>query len=250
MQNLNRKTLIIIGVLAAVLVIGISLFLAKDMLWPAPVEAMTGEPVDVALNFYEPWLAAALSTSTDPYKEELQKSQVLSVELRKKLSKAKNDEVDPVLCNTVAPLEVAARLVSQQENGAAQVLVLSRDKNQTGQSIIDLLQLNDGWYINDITCSPGEFGPEREFSFDMEGFLLKSVPAPFNSQNWHLVFEQNGEAGHVVPLFFTPETVCIARDKKEAVCDPSTFEEASKAHIQGQMTETGVTVKRLEQLKK
>lgn len=251
LKQINKKTLIISAAALVVFIIAVGLFLSKDYLWPKPAQPVVGEPVDVVLEFYEPWLLAAQSTTTDPYKEGYAKSLLLSPELRNKVAKGKgrvDTEVDPVLCNTFAPLQLSTRLVSQLE-GQAQVLVLSRDTVQTGQAVVDLIQEGEGWYINDITCSPGEFGPEREFSFDTEGFLLKSVVAPLNPAYWHLVFEQRGVAGYAAPLFFGPDSTCISTDKKETVCNPSTFVEPSRAHVKGQMTELGVEVKRVELLK-
>lgn len=252
MYRFNRKTLSIAGAaVVGLLVLGTGLFLAKDYLWPAPHQAVVGEPVDIVLDFYDPWLTAAQSTTTDPYKEGLAKASILSKELRKKLAGAKgrsDTEPDPVLCNVILPLEISARPVSQID-GIAQVLVLSRTEGQEGQALVYLTQEGEGWYIADIVCSPGEFGPEREFSFDTEGFLLKSVPAPYDSQYWHLVFEERGEPGHAAPLFFDAQSTCVALDKSEAVCDPSTFVEPSKAYVRGQMTETGVQVQRIELLK-
>lgn len=249
MKYLNRRNLITGGAaLVVLLVVAAGVFFAKDYFWPAPQEVAVGEPVDVVLDFYEPWLAAAQATTTNPYKEGFAKSPILSKELRKHIQASRGTlgiDLDPVLCQTRIPTQISARLISKIES-QAQVLVVSREKKVTEQAIIDLVQLGEGWYIDNITCSPGEFGPEREFSFDMEGFLLKSVAPPLNPQFWHLVFVQNDVPGHVVPLFFSPESTCIAVGGAQTVCDPSTFMEPSKAHVQGEMTETGVKVKRLQ----
>jgi hypothetical protein len=107
-----------------------------------------------------------------------------------------------------------------------------------------LIGKNGGWYIDNIQCSFGEFAEEKEFSFEKEGFLLKnSVPSPYNSKNWHLVFAENGQDGHVVPLFFDSESQCTDLDGNKSVCKPDQFTETTGVFIRGQMTERGVSVK-------
>jgi hypothetical protein len=248
MHTINRRTLIIAGIaVAAVVIIGVGVFLAREALWPSPQEVAFGKPVDIVLDFYTPWLAAVHATTTDPYTEGLAKSPILSKELRKRIQNEKGQadgSLDPVLCQTNIPMQISARPISQID-GKAQVLVVSRDKGQTAQAIIDLIALNEGWYIDNITCSPGEFGPEREFSFDREGHLLKTVPPPLNPEYWHIVFVENNMPGHVAPLFFSTESVCTTLKGDSGACDPSIFVPASKAHVQGEMTETGINVKRL-----
>jgi hypothetical protein len=101
------------------------------------------------------------------------------------------------------------------------------------------------WLITDIRCAQGESGPEREFSFDREGHLLKSVPPPLNPDYWHLVFEENGINGHTAPLFFDESSTCVALDGTEATCNTDNFVDATKALVQGEMTESGVEVKRV-----
>jgi hypothetical protein len=159
---------------------------------------------DTVGNFYVQWLKAVQEPTADPDKITLAKSPILSKALKDRLVGALklNADPDPVLCQTVTPENIAFRNVYEDE-GEAQMLVTSRDKEVTEQALVTLIRYNDGWYIDDIECSLGEFAPEREFSFEREGHLLKgSVPPPFDSKNWHLVFEENGIPGHVVPLFF------------------------------------------------
>jgi hypothetical protein len=62
---------------------------------------------------------------------------------------------------------------------------------------------------------------------------------------WHLVYEQQGQSGYTVPLFFDEESTCIDLDGGEVVCKPDSFQEASHVFAQGQMLEAGLTVKRL-----
>ncbi len=207
--------------------------------------------VDTARGFYDEWLLALKEPETaEPNIKTLAKSPILSKELRDKIKKAqKNEEVDPVLCQTTVPEEISMRRVYLSEE-EVQMLVTSKDTNVTEQALVVLKSLNEGWYINDIRCSLGEFAPEREFSFEKEGFLLKdSVPAPYDSKNWHLVFEQDGQMGHVVPLLFDGESECTSLDGTKSTCDTSTFAEALKVVVKSQMTERGAEVKYLEFVK-
>lgn len=211
-------------------------------------EVSAADPVDIALDFYSPWLEAAKSTSTNPYTLGLASEKILSEQLRVRLigseSRAETD-IDPVLCQTTFPERVNGRVVSAQER-EVRVLIVAKEKTLTAQSVFVLKKQNDGWYIEDILCSPGEFELPREFSFEKEGHLLKSVPPPLNPEYWHLVSEENGEPGHAVPLFFTTESSCVAMDTTVEVCAPDAFRDATKVHVYGQMTERGVEVARLQ----
>ena len=209
------------------------------------------DAVDTAGEFYHQWLEAVqIPETANPDLKTLAKTPFLSKTLRDKIKIAQkdSDETDPVLCQTTTPEDISMRrvLIGEEE---AQIVVTSKDKNVTNQAFVTLNKLGDGWYINDISCSLGEFAPEREFSFEREGFLLKSsIPSPYNSNNWHLVFEENGEQGHVVPLFFDEESQCTI-DKNKSVCSPDQFTEAIKVFTRGQMSERGVSVKQLEIVK-
>lgn len=221
--------LIVIGIIIAVNILG-------------KQEVSMDEPVDVVADFYQPWLEAVQSTSTNPYQAGLAKWPFLGKELRAKISDARDVEgvLDPVLCQTVIPSDISMRIVSETSR-KSEILVTARQSPSTEQALVTVLPLNGGWYISDIRCAPGEFSPEREFSFDKEGKLQKNVSAPLNLEYWHLVFEDNGTSGKYVPLFFGPESVCNG-----GVCSPDTFVEMSDARVQGEMTELGVSVKRLE----
>lgn len=210
----------------------------------------TDKTADIVLDFYMKWLQAKESTSTDPYQLELHTSSILSPELRDTLSTLQSDfknDIDPVLCQkaTTSPLRLTARPIYTLAE-KAQVLVLA--KKLEAQAIVTLLKQNDGWYIDDISCSAGEFAPEREFSFEQDGYLLKKVPAPLDSNYWHLVFEQNGQTGNAVPLYFDPASVCTSLDTIQSTCDQNTFTDAQHVFVQGQMTETGVQLRTLKML--
>jgi hypothetical protein len=204
--------------------------------------------VDIVHDLYGPWLKAAQSTTTNPYQEGLGKSPFLSKELRERLEVPQGG-LDPVLCQTVIPAKISMRTVYEGADKTEILVTAKKPATSTEQAIFTLLPLDGGWYINSIRCSPGEFAPDSEFSFDREGQLMKKVSPPLDPQYWHLVFEEDGQTGHYAPLFFSTGSMCHALDGSTAVCNPDTFIEASKAHVQGQMTEKGVEVKRIELMK-
>lgn len=241
----NRK-IIAIGALAALIIIAAGAAIWYVLNVTGKQEVSTDDPVDVVGDFYDAWLLAAQSTSTNPYDAGLAKSRILSKELRKEIAAAHRAGTmpDPVLCQTVLPTDVGIRTVFNSPE-ETQVLVTARKSTSTEQAIVTLRSLEEGWYINSIKCSPGEFAPEREFTFDRDGVLLKNVPAPLDPQKWHLLFEENGEPNHYVPLFFAATTMCQPLKGAESACAPDTFAENAKVHIQGDMTELGVEVKRL-----
>lgn len=245
-MRMNKRILIIGGILVLIVVVALAWSFGGG---GSDQEVSDKAPVDVVLDFYDPWLSAAQSTSTDPYQEGLAKAPILSEALRDRLADSEGneeDDLDPVLCQSVPPPQIAARPVFERED-KAQVLVTSRQEGMTGQAVITLLRLGSGWYIDDIECSAGEFAPEQgEFSFEREGFLLKSVPEPLDSRYWHLIFEENGEPGHFVPLLFDEESMCEAADGTQSVCNPDQFTDAEPAFVQGDMTELGLEVKRLK----
>lgn len=252
---MSRKKIIIGGliVLGVLILSAILLFTklvhqdgANDVLRNQAVS--TGAPIDVAMDFYNPWLMARQSTTTNPYAEGLATKTILSESLRARLiesEKRGETDIDPVLCQTTVPERVTGRVVSEQES-EARILIMARDKTLTAQSVFTLKKHNDGWFIENIECFAGEFAPDREFTFEKEGFLLKSVPPPYNPENWHLVFEDNGELGHVVPLFLTSSSSCTGTDESTMTCSFDQFKEAKKVRIHGNMTEIGVDIARLE----
>lgn len=245
---LNRRTLIIGGAAAAVIVIAIGAYVVWDN-YGRPQMVSTREPIDVVQDFYTPWLDAALSTTTTPYREGLAQAPILSREVRNYIKDAQaKGLIDPVLCQTTLPADIALRMVSST-TAQAEVLVTARKSTSTEQAIVTLRALSGGWYINAIKCSPGEFGPQREFSFDQEGYLLKSVPATLDPKYWYIVFEQDGEKGHYAPLLLNASSTCRDFAGTTAPCNAANFMEATKVHVQGQMTELGVQVTRIELVK-
>jgi hypothetical protein len=203
----------------------------------------TEEPVDIVHDFYKLWLTAAQSTTTDPYQEGLADWPFLGEALRAKvLSAHAAGAVDPVLCQSSVPAEIAQRRLAETETWR-EFLVTARKSTSTEQAIVRLVPLDGGWYVDDIQCSAGEFAPEAEFSFDREGQLVKD-----SSGNWRLLFVEDGEPGHVAPLIFGAQSACRGQDGAAATCDASLAEHAT-AHVRGHMTEMGVEVAQLELVK-
>jgi len=254
-MDTRKKMLGAIGLgVLVILIIGIGVYVKVfrgDTAVPeevAPQEVTTGAPVDIALDYFESWLEAARSTST-PYDSGLTAQPFLSPALKTKLEEGRlrdAGEIDPVLCQTTLPERISARVV-HESGDVAQVLVLAKGKPE--QTVFSMKRQGEGWYIDDIVCSYGESTPPREFTFDREGYLLKSVPPPLDPQYWHIVFEENEERGHYSPLLFSDKSNCVALDGSNGTCAPDTFVEATKVHIAGQMTESGIDVVRLEIVK-
>ncbi|MAZ29842.1 hypothetical protein CL655_01000 [bacterium] len=202
------------------------------------------DPIDVVLDFYNPWLDARLSTTTNPYDAGLAESSVLGTAAQLYLADNRESEVEPVLCQTVLPERVGAKPLFQQDF-SAQVQVLSRGlpEKSPNYAVVSLTAVDGEWQISEIMCQSGESAPEREFSFEQTGQLLKSVPAPYNSEYWHLVFLTPGQPAGVVPLFFSAESTCVSADEIETTCNPEQFAETTKVTVQGQMTEAGAEVR-------
>lgn len=214
-------------------------------------QVSTLDAVDTVGTFYDQWLTAIKEPGTaDPTRVALMKSPLLSKELRDRLAKESTLDAspDPVLCTTKTPEKLNTSRVFEEAD-KAQLLVMSREKNASEAAIVTLAK-DGGWYIDTIECTKGDIPPVREFAFEKEGNLLKgSIPKPFDPKNWHLVFEDNGVKGNVVPLFFDATSQCTSLDGKTAVCKPAEFKEVAKVFIQAQMTERGATVKNLKFIK-
>jgi hypothetical protein len=245
----NKTTLAI----AAALLVSVVLIAAvwstsrKEVVSPIEQVVANDTPINVTLDFYDLWLEAARSTSTNPYQSGLAKSDILSESLRTSLGSfegSESDQVDPVYCQIAVPEKIITKSLYEMTD-KAQVLVFPKDTTLTGRSVVTLNKINEGWYIDSIDCSNGEVAPEREYSFEKEGFLLKSVVVPLDSKYWHLVYEENGIMGHAVPLFFDAESMCGGVDNNTSVCDSDKFMETTKVSIKGHMTESGVEVRLL-----
>lgn len=205
------------------------------------------DPLDVTLDFFNTWLLAQQSTPDDGYTSPVLDSPMLSDAMRARLRATPSTEtIDQIHCQSTLPPRIGGRVLFTLPE-EAQIMILARglDERAAQQSIVTLRAVSGAWVITDIQCATGETAPVREFSFEREGFLLKNVPPPLNPEFWHLVFEENGVNGHTVPLSFTTESQCVGEEDVATICDPDKFIEPSKVFLQGNMTETGVTVVRI-----
>ena len=252
-----KKIVIIVGALA---LLGLVIFLVvqqassptTDQDDTSSTMTPTEDPLDVTLDFYNAWLEAELSTTTSPETADLLSHTTLSDPLRQTLRDSLTQEqlaVHPVLCQTSIPPRIGGKL-SYVLDQQAEVHILARglEERSARMAVVTLSAQAGKWVITGISCSNGETAPEREFAFDREGFLLKSVPPPLNAEYWHLVFEENGIMGHTAPLFFGATATCIAIDGSSATCDPDSFVEPTKVLVQGEITEAGVNVARVTAL--
>lgn len=239
----KQKIVLLVGGLILIVVLSFILGGDKKSL---EQQVSMGEPTDIVSDFYTQWITASKSEDTDPYKSGLSESSILSPELRGKIESIKKDSennLDPVLCQTTSDIDIATRRIFEKED-EVQILVTAKDKTLTGQAVITLLKYKEGWFINDITCSPGEFAEDREFTFNREGFLLKgSVENSLNPDLWYIIFEENGEAGHSAPFIFSSESKCLDKKGEEFICALYPFKDLAKVSIQGEMTERGIDVK-------
>lgn len=250
-MNRNKFLPIALGI-GVILVIGIIVWqvmggkgLSSDS-W----KGMEGSSVDVALNFYESWLSARNTEGGDPFAAGLLDYPQVSQDLKDHLTTfegklGEEGMEDPVLCQTEIPGGLRTIPVYQQDE-SAQLIIRSSSKEQLGQALVTMVAKNGLWQITEISCGNAEVGPQGEYSFDKAGFLLKQVPAPLDSKYWHLVFQEAGVLGHAVPLFIDDATICAQKDGNEVACDDNFLKETIPARVKGELTETGVQVKRIE----
>ncbi len=258
-MTITKKQYLVIGATALVLV-AITVFLVlqnngSDV--PANTTEETtstttptiGDPLDIASAYYDDWLAAIQSTSTDPFLAGLDKDNRLTTSTREYLEKTKEDKtktVDPVTCQKSIPKRIGAKLAFRLES-EAQYLMLARGADKTPeQAIVTLSAINGEWKISKIECTSGEIAPESEFSFENSGFILKGEQPPLNPTVWYLVFNENGKDGHTSPLHFSDKSLCLDTNGNRSVCTPDQFLNPSKAIVKGTMTEEGVDVEQIE----
>jgi hypothetical protein len=244
---MKNKIILAVGLLVLV-IIALVFFNSKDEAPDEkPVQIPTEDPLDFVLGFYDEWLTLYKTEGTDPYESELFKSAKISEAAREELKTLKADAAnDPVMCDSTAE-RFATRVLFKLDT-SAEIIMLPRgtDGPRQGQAIVTLGAVDGQWQISSIKCNNGDVAPEREYTFDYQGFLLKSVPPPYEAGKWHLVYAQEGVMGFVAPLFFNEESICIAVDGTESVCTPDNFSEATQVTIKGNMSETGAEVKRVQ----
>jgi len=247
---MNRNKFLPIALIVGIIVIvGIIIWqvMGGKGLLPEAWNGVEGDPVDVTLDFYESWLEARKNGPNEPFTAGMldyaQVSPDLKAHLKTFEGQLTDETEDPVLCQIGVPDGLRTKPVFKQDE-SAQMLVMS--KGATGQAVVSLEAKNGLWRISDISCGNGETGPQGEYSFEKSGFLLKQVPAPLDSNYWHLVFEEAGVLGHAVPLFIGDDSVCVQKDGTEVACNDDVLKETTPALVKGEMTETGVQVKRIE----
>ena len=177
----------------------------------------------------------------------------LSVELQSRLAQfdrsLTNTELDPVVCQTTPGENLRIRTIYELENEVQQ-LVLTKDSLEGRQAVVTLNRAGELWQITSIDCSFGEQAPDTgEFSFDNTGQLLKnSLPDNFDKQYWYIVYSQNDLKGLTAPLILGSESTCVDLSGVETSCSQESFFEAMPVKVQGQMSELGVEVHRVEQV--
>jgi hypothetical protein len=243
----------IVAILVVIAVIGIilafSIFSGGGTRTEEVVESAipVDDPIDVTTQYFDDWIAVRQGTTTDETIESLLASPRISDELRAKLTATQNDTPDPVLCQTEIPSRIGAKPLFTEDR-SAQVMMLARglELKSPFQSVVTLAAVDGQWQMTDIVCSQGDVAPIKDFDFEREGFLLKSVPPPLNPDFWHLVYEENGQMGRTVPLTINAESICVQPNGTESPCDESSFRDATKVFLRADMSEVGATVRRLE----
>ncbi len=207
------------------------------------------DPTDIVVDFYQTWLDTVQSTSTDPYQAGLTDNTLLSKALQKKLSQAHEaSDVDPVLCQIPTPRRFKVETAYEQPD-EIQMNVFSKGSETVSQSVVTIRQLDEGWYIDDISCiNESDPNTDREFTFEHEGVLSKDPAFVTDAAYWHIIYIQNIVPDRVVPLFFDTESTCIDQDKKESTCDQNQFTEMQHVIVRGNMTEAGLEVQQVETL--
>lgn len=209
---------------------------------------LAGDPLDTVNGFFNDWLNARTSTSSDPYALNLPSDTRLATSTKEYIQTAdRTSTKDPVLCLTQLPPRIGAKPVFKLADTAQYVVVARGVGGVTpDRAVVDLSIVDDVWLITKIECISGESAPEREFAFERTGYLLKHNEPPLDPNTWYVVFAENGEDGHIAPLHFSDQSICVDAGAAESVCDPNSFTNAIQATVKGGMSEAGVDVKRIE----
>lgn len=211
--------------------------------------APVGDPMDVTMELYGPWLDGLQSTSTTFNKTELLNRAPLTTDLRAELIAApvgSDSEVDPVICQAQLPERIGVKTIFVSDT-ESQVIVVPRGKRVPEQALVTLVAADGQWVISDIACSKGEVAPDVEYTFEREGHLLKqSLLPPLSSDQWHLIYTKDEVAGNAIPLLFDTGSMCVSLDGSEQVCNPDQLTEATAVVLQGAMQEAGVLVERMQ----
>lgn len=208
---------------------------------------MMGEPLDITLNFYSDWMGLLESEDRAMEMTELLNRTPLAADLKDRLAGSGVSENDMVVCHTFDRARIRPEVIYETDTTAQYIMQIPKSEIAEGYALVDLSGRDGSWQIDNITCAQGEVAPEQgEFTFDQEGSLLKdSIPAPYDSSSWHLVFQEDERIG-VVPLLFSEESQCITEGNDTVACDDNYLVEAKRVHVFGQMTEIGAEVVRIE----
>jgi len=247
-----KRFVILIIVLVLIVIAGVAWKFGGSTKDNSERNGVAGNPIDITLDFYNSWLEHRKTGSNLSSLDDVRNVGALSDELRDQLGEfdfsSTGTGLDPVLCQTTLPEGFRSKPILEEEN-MVQLLILSSERGTSNQAAVSLEMHNGLWEITHISCNTGEQAPEiGEFSFEKTGHLLKSsLPNTFNKDLWHLVFEEAGVPGHTAPLIFDENSTCVDANGSSNTCNPdSTFREATEVRIQGQLTESGVDVDRLE----
>ena len=249
------KKIIIAGI-ATLLLTGTAWYLIKHDIINLPTNKSAEnsktqtDPRKVTMDFYNQWLAAERSTTTDPYASNLLSQGVISPDLRSQIEQKhtamKPSDQDPVMCQTKNPKSLTAKEVYATTTDA-QILIYFRTVSERlpNQALATLHLVDGSWQIQKIECS-GEVAPISEFNFEQTGSLLKeSAVAPLDPKNIYLVYKDGDQPESTVRLIFNASSLCIAKDGSKKVCVTGQLAENTKALIQANMTEEGAVVKKL-----
>jgi hypothetical protein len=253
--NMKYNKYIVPAVIVLILVVIAIGFVLRDKITDnqsaSQERSSLARPQKELYSFYTQWIADSKSTTTTPYESGLLDSSFLNSEVKFQIERAhakyKEGDIDPVLCTPFRPKNVEMNVLSNKDGKAVIVVTPRGQKVKTEhQAIVGLTIVDSKWQITKIDCSLGEAGPVKDFDFEHTGSLLKDgIQAPYNNQNWHLIYEQEAEPGHVLPLTFDEKSICINFEGAESACDTTQLKETTKVFIQAGMTDTGSVVKRL-----
>jgi hypothetical protein len=94
-----------------------------------------------------------------------------------------------------------------------------------------------------IVLTGEAYDPAGEEVFSETGNLMRDNPG-FTPGVWYVSFEAPGQPALAQALVFDGESRCVS-GMNESVCDPETFEQGSRALVEGVMTDDGVRVETL-----
>jgi|GEM_PF-1906763 len=238
----NKK---VIGILAIVVIIIAVVFLQMregGEKW----NGVAGEPIDIAIDFYTNWVHLQDIEATADQLNTFLETAPMAAGVKEMLKSNLSADIDPVACRAFDEVEVRTRKVFEREDTAQYIMQVTKGDPTEGYAVVDLSGRGGEWQIENVECAYGDVAPERgEFNFDQVGGLLKNVPAPYDANFWHLVFETEGQIG-VVPLRFADGSECVTAEGNAVSCDEGFLVEAMDVHVYGHLDEAGAEVVRVE----